>query len=137
MLVDDGSTVNILFDSAFNQMEVDHEVTAIFDPLFGFTGDSLIPRGWMTLAVDFGEPRVPHQEIHRIPDSGHPLRLPRSPRKARVEGSARRSHSYTTDNKIPYIERDRQGFVGIKRRQGTCYMNALRKVAKREDIAPL
>ncbi|KAL2526231.1 Uncharacterized protein Adt_11285 [Abeliophyllum distichum] len=45
MLVDDGSYVNILFGSAFDQMEVDHEVTAISEPLFGFTGDNLIPRG--------------------------------------------------------------------------------------------
>ncbi|KAL2517944.1 Uncharacterized protein Adt_14191 [Abeliophyllum distichum] len=38
MLVDDLSTVNILFGNAFDQMEVDHEVTAISEPLFGFTG---------------------------------------------------------------------------------------------------
>ncbi|KAL2512637.1 Uncharacterized protein Adt_18237 [Abeliophyllum distichum] len=43
MLVDDGSSVNILFGNAFDQMEVDHEVTAISEPLFGFTGDGLIP----------------------------------------------------------------------------------------------
>ncbi|KAL2471770.1 Uncharacterized protein Adt_39906 [Abeliophyllum distichum] len=96
MLVDDGSAVNILFGSAFDQMEVDHKVMAISEPLFGFTGDSLIPRRRITLAVDFGESLAPHQEIHGIPDSGHPLRLPCCPRKARVEGSARRSHPYTT-----------------------------------------
>ncbi|KAL2465863.1 Uncharacterized protein Adt_41714 [Abeliophyllum distichum] len=56
MLVIDGSAVNILFDSAFDQMDVDHELTAISEPLFGFTGDSLIPRGRITLVVDFGEP---------------------------------------------------------------------------------
>ncbi|KAL2513370.1 Uncharacterized protein Adt_18970 [Abeliophyllum distichum] len=56
MLVDNGSAVNILFGSAFDQIEVDHEVTAIYEMLFSFTGDSLIPRGRITLAVDFGEP---------------------------------------------------------------------------------
>ncbi|KAL2526750.1 Uncharacterized protein Adt_11804 [Abeliophyllum distichum] len=56
MLVDDRSAVNILFGSAFDQMDVDHELTAISELLFSFTGDSLIPRGRITLAVDFGEP---------------------------------------------------------------------------------
>ncbi|KAL2497196.1 Uncharacterized protein Adt_22746 [Abeliophyllum distichum] len=37
------------------QMDMDHELTAIFEPLFGFTGDSLIPRRRITLAVDFGK----------------------------------------------------------------------------------
>ncbi|KAL2542569.1 Uncharacterized protein Adt_03547 [Abeliophyllum distichum] len=44
MLVDDGSSVNILFGNAFDQMDVDHELTAISEPLFDFTGDSLIPQ---------------------------------------------------------------------------------------------
>ncbi|KAL2512804.1 Uncharacterized protein Adt_18404 [Abeliophyllum distichum] len=44
MLVDDGSVVNILFGSAFDQMDVDHELTAISELLFGFTGDSLVLR---------------------------------------------------------------------------------------------
>ncbi|KAL2491607.1 Uncharacterized protein Adt_27235 [Abeliophyllum distichum] len=37
-------------------MDMDHELTAISEPLFGFMGDSLIPRGWITLTVDFDEP---------------------------------------------------------------------------------
>ncbi|KAL2531599.1 Uncharacterized protein Adt_04950 [Abeliophyllum distichum] len=55
MLVDDGSTVNILFDYAFDQMDVDHELMAISEPLLDFTGDSLILRERITLAVDFRE----------------------------------------------------------------------------------
>ncbi|KAL2542840.1 Uncharacterized protein Adt_03818 [Abeliophyllum distichum] len=53
MLIDDGSAVNILFDSTFDQIDVDHELTAIFEPLFDFTGDNLIPRRRISLAVDF------------------------------------------------------------------------------------
>ncbi|KAL2526792.1 Uncharacterized protein Adt_11846 [Abeliophyllum distichum] len=63
MLVDDGSVVHILFGSAFDQMEVDHEVIAISETLFGFTGDSLILRGRITLAVDFGEPRAVSENL--------------------------------------------------------------------------
>ncbi|KAL2526126.1 Ribonuclease H [Abeliophyllum distichum] len=56
ILVDDRSAVNIVFSSAFDQMDVDHELTAISEPLFSFTGNSRIPRGRITLAVDFGKP---------------------------------------------------------------------------------
>ncbi|KAL2525848.1 Uncharacterized protein Adt_10902 [Abeliophyllum distichum] len=42
MLVDDESAMNILFDSAFDQMDVDHELTAISEPLLSFIGDSLM-----------------------------------------------------------------------------------------------
>ncbi|KAL2505569.1 Integrase catalytic domain-containing protein [Abeliophyllum distichum] len=56
MLVDDGSAVNIMFESAFDQMEVNHELTANPEPLFIFTGDNLIPQRQITLAVNFKEP---------------------------------------------------------------------------------
>ncbi|KAL2532346.1 Ribonuclease H [Abeliophyllum distichum] len=52
----DGSTVNILFGCTFDQMDVDHELTAILEPLFSFTGDSLVPQGRIILTVNFGEP---------------------------------------------------------------------------------
>ncbi|KAL2513393.1 Uncharacterized protein Adt_18993 [Abeliophyllum distichum] len=55
MLVNDAITVNILFGSTFDQIDVDHELMAISELLFGFTRDSLIPQGRITFAVDFGE----------------------------------------------------------------------------------
>ncbi|KAL2498252.1 Ribonuclease H [Abeliophyllum distichum] len=85
MLVDDRSAVNILFDSAFNQMDVDHELTAISEPLFDFTGDSLIPRGRITLAVDFGEPPRYLRKFMEFLIVDTRFCLPRSPWKARVE----------------------------------------------------
>ncbi|KAL2532011.1 Uncharacterized protein Adt_05362 [Abeliophyllum distichum] len=50
MLVD-----NILF-STFDEIDVNHELMATSEPLFSFTGDSLIPKRRITTAVDFGEP---------------------------------------------------------------------------------
>ncbi|KAL2461610.1 Uncharacterized protein Adt_45030 [Abeliophyllum distichum] len=55
MLVDDGSTGNILFGSTFDQIDVDLELTAISEPLFSFTGDSLVPQERIILIVDFRE----------------------------------------------------------------------------------
>ncbi|KAL2527068.1 Integrase catalytic domain-containing protein [Abeliophyllum distichum] len=56
MLVDDESTENILFDSTFDQMDVDHELVAILEHLFSFTGDSLVPRERITLTMELRDP---------------------------------------------------------------------------------
>lgn len=45
MLVDNDSSVNILFESAFDQMHVDHPWIPRIEPIYGFIGDSLISRG--------------------------------------------------------------------------------------------
>ncbi|KAL2526719.1 Uncharacterized protein Adt_11773 [Abeliophyllum distichum] len=37
-------------------MDVDHELTALSEATIRFHGDSLIPRGRIILAVDFGKP---------------------------------------------------------------------------------
>ncbi|XP_022880580.1 uncharacterized protein LOC111397837 [Olea europaea var. sylvestris] len=56
MLVDNGSSVNILFGSTFDKMILDHELTpTTTTPLYGFTGDSITPRRKITLAVEMGE----------------------------------------------------------------------------------
>ena len=54
MLVDNGSSVNILFGSTFDKMQIEHGLIPMTDPLFGFTGDSIIPRGRITLPVEMG-----------------------------------------------------------------------------------
>ncbi|XP_022880635.1 uncharacterized protein LOC111397904 [Olea europaea var. sylvestris] len=56
MLVDNGSSVNILFGSTFDIMILDHELTPTTTPLYGFTGDSITQRGKITLAVEMREP---------------------------------------------------------------------------------
>lgn len=55
MLVDNGSSVNILFGSAFDKMILDHQLTPTTTPLYGFTGDSITPREKITLVVEMGE----------------------------------------------------------------------------------
>ncbi|KAL2462160.1 Uncharacterized protein Adt_45580 [Abeliophyllum distichum] len=75
---------------------------------------------------------APPQKIHRIPYSGHPLRLPRSPRKARVEGFA----SGHIHNHLAMKFSTLGGVTKVRRNQMEArawYMNTLQKVAKRED----
>ncbi|KAL2470107.1 Uncharacterized protein Adt_38243 [Abeliophyllum distichum] len=80
MLVDDRSAVNILFGSAFDQIEVVHNLTTISEPLFGFTGYSLIPQGM----IAFWRAPVPCEKVHGILGGRHLLYILRSPRHAHV-----------------------------------------------------
>ncbi|KAL2498278.1 Uncharacterized protein Adt_23828 [Abeliophyllum distichum] len=135
MLVDDGSAVNILFGSAFDQMEVDHEVTAISEPLFGFTGDSLIPRRRINLAVDFGEPPRhirkfmkflivdTHSANHGI------LGRPALKYLQAVTSIHHLAMKFPTPGGVAKVHRNQT-------EAQACYMNALQKVAKHEDVAP-
>lgn len=54
MLVDKGSLVNIIYGSAYDKMEVDHELTLVNFPLYGFTGDNILPSRKITLATEMG-----------------------------------------------------------------------------------
>ena len=60
MLVDNGSTDNILFWDAYQKIGLTQaDLSLMTSPLYGFIGDHLIPRGTIKLAVTLGEhPRV-------------------------------------------------------------------------------
>ena len=56
-LVDSGSTVNILYWDAYQKTGLKWvDLTPMTSPLYGFTGDSVIPEGSIKLAVTLGEP---------------------------------------------------------------------------------
>lgn len=55
ILVDNSSSLNILFGSNFDKMILDHELTPTTTFLYGFTEDSITPRGWITITVEMGE----------------------------------------------------------------------------------
>lgn len=44
MLVDNGSFVNIVLGAIYDMVIVDHELALISLPLYGFTGDNIIPK---------------------------------------------------------------------------------------------
>ncbi|XP_031258087.1 uncharacterized protein LOC116116135 [Pistacia vera] len=55
MLVDNGSAVNILFASTFKRMNLDEaDLKPASFPLYGFTGDHLLPKGTISLPVTLG-----------------------------------------------------------------------------------
>lgn len=56
MLMDNGSSVNILFGATYDKMLMDHELTRIMAPLYDFIDDNIIDNGRITLAVEMGTP---------------------------------------------------------------------------------
>ncbi|XP_052292006.1 uncharacterized protein LOC127900808 [Citrus sinensis] len=64
-LVDTGSSVDIIFKSALDQLLIESpKITSCATPLIGFTGDMVIPKGIITLPVTLGN--VPHRVVHMI-----------------------------------------------------------------------
>ncbi|KAL2465637.1 Uncharacterized protein Adt_41488 [Abeliophyllum distichum] len=55
MLVDNGSSVNVIFLSTYEQMNIDVLLEPSTEPLYGFTGDCVTPKGIVRLAVTMGE----------------------------------------------------------------------------------
>ena len=60
VLVDDGNVVDIIYLNAYKRMGLtESELSPTTSPLYGFTGDHVIPRGTVKLVVIVGEhPRV-------------------------------------------------------------------------------
>ncbi|KAL2479865.1 Uncharacterized protein Adt_32831 [Abeliophyllum distichum] len=135
MLVDHGSAVSVLFGSAFDQIDVDHELTAISEPLFGFMGDSLVLRGRITLAVDFREPPCHLKKFMKFL-----IVYTRSAYHGVLgKPTLKDLQAVTSIHHLVMKFLTPKGVAKIHSNQTeamTCYINALRKVAKREDVAP-
>ena len=64
-LVDIGSSVDIIFKSALDQLLIELPKIALYaTPLIGFVGDMIIPKGIITLSVTLG--KAPHRVVHMI-----------------------------------------------------------------------
>ncbi|KAL2486298.1 Uncharacterized protein Adt_31054 [Abeliophyllum distichum] len=55
MLLDNGNFVNVIFLSTYEQMNINVPLEPSTEPLYGFTGDCVTPKGIVYLAVTMGE----------------------------------------------------------------------------------
>ncbi|KAL2541179.1 Ribonuclease H [Abeliophyllum distichum] len=66
-LVDDGSSVNVLYLRTFKQMDIDvRHVRPFSKPLQGFTGDYVNLKGQITLVVELGSPPVTRESLQTL-----------------------------------------------------------------------
>ncbi|KAL5756490.1 hypothetical protein ACOSQ2_021236 [Xanthoceras sorbifolium] len=55
-MIDNGSSVNVLYKAAYEEMELkQNHLRPSSEPLYGFTVDSIIPLGLITLPLTLGE----------------------------------------------------------------------------------
>ena len=56
MLVDNGSAVDIIYLNAYKKMRLtERKLSPTTSPLYGFTGDHVIPKGIIKFVVTMGE----------------------------------------------------------------------------------
>ncbi|KAL2506437.1 Uncharacterized protein Adt_22058 [Abeliophyllum distichum] len=116
-------------------IDVDHELTAISEPLFDFKGDSLVPRERITLAVDFEELPCHLKKFMEF------LILDTYSAYHGVLGKSalKNLQAITSIHHLTMKFPTPRGVAKIRSNQTetrACYMNALQKVVKREDVAP-
>ncbi|XP_022864597.1 uncharacterized protein LOC111384542 [Olea europaea var. sylvestris] len=131
MLVDNGSSVNILFQSAFDKMILDHQLTPTTTPLYGFTGDSITPREKITLALEMRE--SPQATINfmefLIVDSRSPYHGVLSRLSLKELETVTSIHhlcmKFSTKNGVETVRGDQRG-------PGECYLSSIKKVEPRD-----
>ncbi|KAL2498259.1 Uncharacterized protein Adt_23809 [Abeliophyllum distichum] len=83
MLVDNGSSVNVIFTSTYEQMNIDVPLEPSTEPLYGFTGDCVTPKGIIRLAVTMGEEPLAAHTFMEFLVVDRKIRLSRSLRPTR------------------------------------------------------
>ncbi|KAL2466178.1 Ribonuclease H [Abeliophyllum distichum] len=83
MLVDNGSSVNVIFTSTYEQMNIDVPLEPSTEPLYGFTGDCVTPKGIIRLGCHDGRRTLGCPYLHGISSGGQEIRLSRSLRPTR------------------------------------------------------
>ncbi|KAL2480196.1 Uncharacterized protein Adt_33162 [Abeliophyllum distichum] len=76
ILVDNGSSVNVIFLSTYEKMNINVPLEPSTEPLYGFTGDCVTPKGIVRLAVMMGEEPLGYPHLHGILGGRQKISLP-------------------------------------------------------------
>jgi hypothetical protein len=78
VLIDNGSSADIIYLPAYQQMKIDKERLRPIDiPLVGFTGDKVNPSGVVSLMIEAGTYPKQVRDFSRVPGSRLPVSLQR------------------------------------------------------------
>ncbi|KAL2472128.1 Uncharacterized protein Adt_40264 [Abeliophyllum distichum] len=131
MLVDNESSVNVIFLSTYEQMNIDVPLEPSTEPLYGFTGDCVTPKGIIRLAVTMGEePLAAHTfmkflVVDRRSAYHGVLCRPALKELWAVTSIHHLCMKFSTEGRIATVR-------GNQPEARKCYRNALRKAEKKE-----
>ena len=74
VLIDNGSSIDIIFTSAFDKMGTGREKhEPVNAHLRGFSGEKVLPLGSVQLVLTLGDPPMPSHHDDKVPHSGGPI----------------------------------------------------------------
>ncbi|KAL2486020.1 Uncharacterized protein Adt_30776 [Abeliophyllum distichum] len=131
MLVDDGSSVNIIYGTTYDKMDIETPLISATDPIYGYTGESIIPRGTIILMTKIGESptaiRTPMEYLVVDKSSSYQCVLGRPAfiNLGTVTHTKFLCMEFSTDRRIATVRENQF-------ESRSCYTNAMKKFMDRE-----
>ncbi|KAL2486028.1 Uncharacterized protein Adt_30784 [Abeliophyllum distichum] len=131
MLVDDGSSVNIIYGTTYDKMDIETPLISATDPIYGYTGESIIPRGTIILMTKIGESptaiRTPIEYLVVDKSSSYQCVLGRPAfiNLGTVTHTKFLCMKFSTDRRIATVRENQS-------ESRACYTNAMKKFMDRE-----